>query len=294
MAVMSMTGYGKARQVIDGVEIQVEIKSVNHRYFDFSCRIPRGYTFLEDKLKTVVGKHISRGKIDLYLHISRLEGGSGQITYNAPLLENYLQMFSELKDKYAMRCELSVQDVLRLPEVVCNTQETVDEEQVTKNVLAVLEDALTSYDAMRAKEGERLKADCSSRLDTLISYLGAIQKASPLTLQKYRERLESKIRETLENTTIDESRILTEVALFADKIATDEETVRLESHIAQFHNMLKGAAEPIGKKLDFIVQEMNREVNTTGSKCNSLDITKIVVDAKAEIEKIREQIQNIE
>ena len=289
-----MTGFGKAQQVLAGKSISVEVKSVNHRYFDCNMHMPRSLNFLEEDAKKAVGAHISRGKIDLYIRLDFQETEGCEVVIDHPLLKSYLSAFETIGREYRLTGIKSVTDVARLPDVLTVQSVEMDEKELRDQILPVLEEALKHYDAMRITEGVRLAEDCLGKLDDIESAVSKIETLVPESLAAYRERLESKIREVVADRQIDEARILTEVAIFADKIAVDEEMVRLKSHIAQFRSLLTGAETPIGKKLDFLIQEMNREINTTGSKCSHIEITKIVVDVKAIIEKIREQIQNIE
>ena len=294
MNIKSMTGYGKAQKTIGGKVINVEIKSVNHRYFDFNSHNAKSFSFLEDKIKKVVSKHISRGKIDLYLYVEFVESDGSEVVVNRPLLESYIKAFDTMSETYALRNIGSVTDVFRIPDVLSVQCADLDEDQLTSEIMPILEEALDAYDTMRATEGKRLAEDCMMKLEHIEENVAKIEALVPESLAKYRTRLEKKIKEVLENREIDEARVLTEVAVFADKIAVDEEMVRLRSHIAQFKDYLLNSAQPIGKKIDFLIQEMNREINTTGSKCNHIEITSLVLEVKSEIEKIREQIQNIE
>ncbi len=294
MNIKSMTGYGKSQQAVEGKIINVEIKSVNHRYFDFNSHNSKSFSFMEETLKKTVSEHISRGKIDLYLYVEFVESDGSEVSINFPLLNSYVKAFDQLSEKYALRNISSVTDVFRIPDILSVQCAQLDEKQLASEILPVLEQALVSYDQMRMIEGERLAQDCLEKLDAIEQNVFKIEKLVPQSLAAYRTRLEGKIKEVLENREIDEARVLTEVAIFADKIAVDEEMVRLKSHIAQFRDYLQNATQPIGKKLDFLIQEMNREINTTGSKCNHIEITNLVLDVKSYIEKIREQIQNIE
>lgn len=294
MNIKSMTGYGKAQQTIGGKVINVEIKSVNHRYFDFNSHNAKSFSFMEDKMKKAVSSHISRGKVDLYLYVEFVESDGSEVMINRPLLKSYIKAFDELSTSYELRNISSVTDVFRIPDVLTIQCADLDEEQLAGEILPVLEQALQSYDTMRAVEGKRLADDCLNKLKHIEENVSKIERLVPESLANYKARLENKIREVLENREIDDARVLTEVAIFADKIAVDEEMVRLKSHIHQFKDYLQNSDQPIGKKLDFLIQEMNREINTTGSKCNHIEITSLVLEVKSEIEKIREQIQNIE
>ncbi|MCQ2417537.1 MAG: YicC family protein [Oscillospiraceae bacterium] len=295
----SMTGYGRAQKLIDGRDILVEIRSVNHRYYEFSARLPRTCMFLEEKLKSFLNGKISRGKVEVAVTITRPEGQEAQIVVNRSVAEGYVNALRSLNMELGndgqgwLRDDITLNSLLRLPDLFSVTKEQQNEDEVWKGVSEVAEEALASFLDMRQVEGGRLAADLSGKLDTLNCMLAQVEALEPGVAESYRNRLYTKITELLENTNIDEQRILMETAIFAEKTAIDEETVRLHSHIAQFRELLQ-SAEPIGRKLDFLVQEMNREVNTTGSKAQDLGITKLVVDMKSEIEKIREQIQNIE
>ncbi len=294
MNIKSMTGYGKAQQTIEGKIINVEIKSVNHRYFDFNSHNAKSFAFMEDKMKKAVSQHVSRGKIDLYLYVEFVESDGSEVKINRPLLKSYLDAFDSMSQEFNLKNVSSVTDVFRIPDVLSVQCSDLDEEELEREILPVLEQALQSYDAMRSIEGKRLAADCLEKLEHIEENIAKIEQLVPQSIANYRARLESKIHEVLENREIDDARVLTEVAIFSDKIAVDEEMVRLKSHIDQFKNYLYNSDQPIGKKVDFLIQEMNREINTTGSKCNHIEITSLVLDVKSEIEKIREQIQNIE
>jgi len=295
----SMTGYGRAQRLADGKEVLVEIRAVNHRYYEFSARLPRTCLYLEEKLKTFLNGKIARGKVEVSVTITRPEGKDAQIAVNRSVAEGYVQALRTLNTEMGTEGEPWLQDditlssLLRLPEIFTVTKEQDDEDAVWAVVSDAAAEALESFVQMRTAEGERLSADLSAKLDGLERMLGEVEAIEPSVAESYRARLYAKLTELLGDTNIDEQRILTETAIFAEKTAIDEETVRLHSHIAQFRELLQ-SAEPIGRKLDFLVQEMNREVNTTGSKAQELRITKLVVDMKSEIEKIREQIQNIE
>ena len=291
--IKSMTGYGRAQAISDGLDISFEIKSVNHRYFEFSSRVPRSYLFLEEKLKTFVKSKVSRGKIEAFLHITELEAEAADVVINKPLAEGYLKALKKLEDEFELRNDVSVMQIARLPEVLTVTKAEADEDAVWNTVKPIVEQAVENFILMREREGEKLKADVLSRGKTILENVSFIEERSPETVKEYTNRLSARIQEVLADKTIDESRILTEAAIFADKVAVAEETVRLRSHISQLGELLNGD-EAVGRKIDFLVQEMNREANTIGSKCQDVNITKKVLDIKSEIEKIREQIQNIE
>ena len=289
----SMTGYGNATQVLSNHEITVEIRSVNNRYFDCSVKLPRAYAFAEDAVKQAVKQGVSRGKIDVYVTINTPEGTDVKITVNRSVLEGYLSAFREICETYSIPDNTTVQSVSRLPDVFLVEKDKEDEERVLQDLLQVTAQAVEKYNIMRCNEGEALARDLSEKADGILSMVAEVERRMPEMVTAYRERLFAKMKETLESTTIDEARILQEAAIYADRVAVDEETVRLRSHIAQLKQMLLEDV-PIGRKLDFLLQEMNRETNTIGSKCNDLELTRVVVDIKSELEKIREQIQNIE
>ena len=288
-----MTGYGKASEIIDGLDITAEIKSVNHRYFEFSVKVPRGCAFLEEKIKRYVSSRVTRGKIDCSVIIDFTGEGDITVTPNKPVISGYLSALSEIGENYGIEGGIRLIDILHIPDALTVKTKALDEEKTAAAVLRVLEKAVDSFIEMRKTEGEKLKADVSTRLDTILSLVEKVEEQGPETLREYRERLYKKLKDVLEDRTVDESRVLTECAIFADKIAVDEETVRLRSHISQMKSLLE-SEEPAGKKMDFVVQEMNRETNTIGSKAQNVKIANTVVNIKAEIEKIREQIQNIE
>ena len=291
--IRSMTGYGRGQQLLHGRSITVEIRSVNHRYFEFSCRTPRGCAFLEDRLKRTLQQAISRGKVEVSLTLQTVESRGGAVAVDHALAGQYLTALRALAAEYNLTDDLTLSTVARLPDLftVCRGEE--DEEELAADVLSVLQEALDRFVAMREAEGERLRADVLSRLFTLEEHLAFVEERSPQTVAEYRARLTAKLNELLGGAVADEARILTEAAIVADRLAVDEETVRLHSHIAQLRGILDCAA-PVGRKLDFLVQEMNRETNTIGSKCSDTAIAGHVVEMKSEIEKIREQIQNIE
>ncbi len=291
--IRSMTGFGRCEDTIDGRDIIVEIKSVNHRYFEFSSRISRGYGFLDEKLKSYLQSQISRGKIDVYISIETLEDTDAQVLVNHSLASGYVSALRELAERYHLRDDISVSTVSRYTDIFTIHKTPDDEEIIWNSVKKVADRALDALIHMRETEGERLKTDVLQRTDTILRTVGQIEERSPQTVTEYEAKLKQRLAEMLADTNIDEQRILTEAAIFADKIAVAEETVRLRSHFEQCVKMLN-SDEAIGRKLDFIVQEMNREANTIGSKCVDSQIAYMVVDIKAEIEKIREQIQNIE
>ena len=291
--VKSMTGYGRARQERNGRNITVEVRSVNNRYLDCTVKMPRAYIFAEDAMKALVQKYISRGKVDVFVTVDAVTADQTVVQVNEPLARSYYQALSRLREMFSLEDELSASTLARFPDVLAVTKAEEDLEMISADICAVLEEALTAHRQMRSVEGEKLFSDIAGRADTIESVVAKVEERSPQTVSEYRTRLEAKMREVLQSTTIDESRILTEAAIFADKIAVDEETVRLRSHLSQLRTMLSGD-EPVGRKLDFLIQEVNRECNTIGSKCNDLTIARDVVNMKAEVEKIREQVQNIE
>ena len=291
--VKSMTGYGRAVETVNGREFTVELRSVNNRYLDCSVKLPRSLTFAEEAVKQAVKATISRGKVDVFITV-RSEGASDvKISLNAAMVEGYLAAMKQMVTDYGVRDDISVSVISRMPEVFTVEKPEVDEEQLLADLLGVLKQALASYDAMRAAEGRALENDLRSRGNTILELVSQVEAGNGQTVKDYRTRLYNKLQEVLANTSIDESRILTEAAIFADKVAVDEETVRLRSHLEQMNNMLTTGGA-IGRKLDFLLQEMNRESNTIGSKCSDVRLARIVVDIKAELEKIREQTQNIE
>ncbi len=291
--IRSMTGFGRCEDTINGCDIVVEIKSVNHRYFEFSSRISRGYGFLDEKLKSYLQSKVSRGKIDVYVSIEALEDTDAQVLVNHSLAAGYISALRELAERYHLCDDISVSTVSKYSDIFTIHKAPEDEEIVWASVRSVADRALDALIHMRETEGERLKADVLQRTENILRIVGQIEERSPQTVMEYQQKLEQRLAEMLGGSNIDEQRILTEAAVFADKVAVAEETVRLRSHFDQCTKMLN-SDEAIGRKLDFIVQEMNREANTIGSKCVDSQIAYMVVDIKAEIEKIREQIQNIE
>lgn len=289
----SMTGYGRAQKILSGRDILVEIRSVNHRYYEYSSRIPRTYNYIDEKLKALLKNSISRGKVEVAVTINSIESKDTEIAINKAVAEGYVQALRSISDELGLEDDLTLSKMMKLPDIFTIQKTPDDEEQVWNDVAQVAEEAVAKFVEMRTTEGQRLKTDITEKADGILRMVMEVERLSPITVENYRSRLFRKLSEILESKEVDEQRILTEAAVFAEKIAVDEETVRLRSHISQLKNMLS-SDEAVGRKLDFIVQEMNREVNTIGSKAQDLNITKIVVDMKAEIEKIREQIQNIE
>ena len=291
--VKSMTGYGRAREMRGGRDITVEVRSVNNRYLDCTVKMPRAYIFAEDAIKSRVQKAVSRGKVDVFVTIDATGADETVVAVNEPLARGYYDALMRLKDTFGLEGTVTPDMLARFPDVLTVTKAEEDLESVAGDICAVLDEALEAYNAMRAVEGVKLCEDIAGRVTTIETVVGKVEERSPQTVAAYREKLTARMQEVLQSTTIDESRILTEAAIFADKIAVDEETVRLRSHIAQLRTMLK-SDQPVGRKLDFLIQEVNRECNTIGSKCNDLTIAQDVVNMKAEVEKIREQVQNIE
>jgi uncharacterized protein (TIGR00255 family) len=288
-----MTGYGRAVETVNGREFTVELRSVNNRYLDCSVKLPRSVSFAEEAVKQAVKQSVSRGKVDVFISIKSENSDDTKISLNASVLEGYLSAMRQMVADFDVRDDISVSTVSRLPEVFTVEKPEVDEEQLKVDLMSVVEKALAGYDAMRCTEGKALDADLRSRGNTILELVSQVEAGNAQTVIDYRARLENKLREVLSNTSIDESRILTEAAIFADKVCVDEETVRLRSHLQQMNTMLSGGGA-VGRKLDFLLQEMNREANTIGSKCTDVNLARIVVDIKAELEKIREQTQNIE
>ena len=288
-----MTGYGRAVQLLNGREITVELRSVNNRYLDCTVKLPRIFSFAEDPIRQLVKQRVARGKVDVFVSVNFEALSDVDIRVNRPVLEGYLAAMKSIAADYDVRDDVSVCALSRLPDVFTVQKQQQDEEQAVQDLLAVTGEAIDAFNAMREREGEALANDLRSRAGTILGLVEKIEARSPITLAEYRERLTARMNEVLENTQIDEARILTEAAIYADKIAVDEETVRLRSHLAQLETMLDTGG-PIGRKLDFLMQEMNREINTVGSKANDLEQAKTVVEVKAELEKIREQMQNIE
>ena len=291
--VKSMTGYGRAVETVNGREFTVEIRSVNNRYLDCTVKLPRSVSFAEEAVKAAVKAAVSRGKVDVFISVRSETEADVQVTLNKPVLEGYLAAMRQMVSDYGVKDDISVSTLSRMSDVFVVDKPKADEDQLKADLLSVVEKALEAYDAMRVAEGLALENDLRSRAATILELVAQVEEQNPKTVSDYRKRLEEKMREVLENKSIDESRILTEAAIFADKVAVDEETVRLRSHLEQMDEMLSGNGG-IGRKLDFLLQEMNREANTTGSKCSDVKVARIVVDIKAELEKIREQTQNIE
>ena len=293
--IKSMTGFGRCRTVLHGREISVEIKSVNHRFFEFSCRTPKGYGFLDDKLKTLVNSRVSRGKIDMFVTVGTAEDTPAEVKINHSLVSGYINAMKEISETYGIENDVTVTAISRFPDVYTVSKAPENEEEITADVLEAANTAIDGFIAMREAEGEKMKADILGRAEVILATVDEIDERSPQTVKEYEERLLDRINRTLQdyNINIDEQRVLTEVAVFADKVAVAEETVRLRSHFAQLSKIMESQT-PIGREIDFIIQEINREANTIGSKVQDAEIAHKVVKIKSEIEKMREQIQNIE
>lgn len=291
--IRSMTGYGSAKGTVDGLEFTVELKSVNNRFLDTSVRLPRSFLFAEDMIKSGIQKHITRGKVDVFVTMDNTGSGEMQVKINENLAKGYIEAVRSLAEQYGLPNDLTALSVSRFPDVLSVEKRELDAAAISEGLSAILENALQDFDRMRLREGEKLRDDVLSRLKTIDKLVALIEKNAPQTVEEYRRRLELKMAEVLGTAGIDENRILSEAAIFADRVAVDEETVRLRSHMAQLDGMIRGES-PIGRKIDFLVQEFNREANTIGSKCQNMQISYVVVELKSEIEKIREQIQNIE
>lgn len=289
----SMTGYGRAVKVFDDFEITVELKSVNHRFFEFFAKTPRQYAFLEERLKKLFSSEINRGKVEAYVSVTAVGVPEETVSPNFDVIKSYVTALHDVGSRLSIPDDISLSHVLRIPDAFSVTKREDDEEALWSEVKATADEALKAFVSMREVEGEKLRSDILLKLEEIEKSVETIEKRSPEVTAQYRERLYSKLSEILHDKNIDEQRILTEAAIFADKTAVDEETVRLRSHIGQCRDILC-ENEPIGKRLDFLIQEFNREVNTIGSKCNDLEITKLVLGMKNAVEKIREQIQNIE
>ena len=288
-----MTGYGRGEAVLHDRTITVEVRAVNNRYLDCAVKIPRLYVFAEEAIKAQVQSQVGRGKVDVFVTIDATAADKVAVTLNRPVVDGYYAALTQMRETYDLAEPVSLSLLSRFPDVFLVEKEQGDADVIAGDILQVLSQALTDFNAMRAREGAKLADDVRAKAGTIASLVTQVEQRSPETVAAYREKLRQRMEEVLENTQIDESRILTEAALFADKVAVDEETVRLRSHLAQLEEMLQ-AEGPIGRKLDFLIQEFNREANTIGSKCSDVALSRVVVDLKGEIEKIREQVQNIE
>ncbi|MGN0628207.1 MAG: YicC/YloC family endoribonuclease [Oscillospiraceae bacterium] len=291
--IRSMTGYGAAEEILNGRNIRVEIKSVNHRYFEFSAKVPRSFGFLEERMKRLLSDNISRGKVDVGVFIQTVDGITEEISINKEVVKSYVEALRSVKDEFDLADDLTLSAVAKFPDAFTVVKAETDEEELWSDVKAVAEKAVAAFVAMREAEGEKMKADVLEKAAFIEEKVAFVEKRSPETVKEYRERLYAKMREVLENSQIDDARIVQEAAIYSDKVAVDEETVRLRSHLSQLRKIVD-MSEPVGRKLDFLIQEVNRETNTIGSKCSDVEIAQVVVDIKSEIEKIREQIQNIE
>lgn len=289
-----MTGYGRARREVHKRDITVEVRAVNNRYLDCGVKMPRMYAFAEDAVKQCVQKAVSRGKVDVFITVDASAADVAKVTVNKELAAQYaaaLNTLAELCGPTAYR--VTPDQLARFPDVLTVTKADEDLEEVSGDLCAVLEEALAAFNAMRAVEGAKLAEDIENRLDNILSYTARVEERSPETVAEYRRKLTARMQEVLQSAAVDEQRILTEAAVYADKVAVDEETVRLRSHVSQLRGMLQ-SDEPMGRKMDFLIQEVNRESNTIGSKCNDVEIAQVVVGLKAEVEKMREQVQNVE
>ena len=291
--IKSMTGYGSAKGTVEGLEVQVELRSVNNRYLDTSVRLPRSFLFAEEMVKADVQRHISRGKVDVFVSVDASGAGDMTVRVNEGLLKGYVEAVRHIAQEYGLSDDLTAQSVSRFPDVLTVEKKDLDAEAISAGMEKIVEQALRDFDAMRLREGEKLREDVLSRLAAIDALVRRVEETAPETVAAYRSRLGQKMAEVLGSAGIDENRILAEAAIYADHIAVDEETVRLRSHMSQMTGMINGES-PIGRKLDFLIQEFNREANTIGSKCQNSEIAHVVVELKSEIEKIREQIQNIE
>ena len=291
--IRSMTGYGAAEEILNGRDIRVEIKSVNHRYFEYSARVPRSCGFVEERMKRLLSGAISRGKVEVGITIQTVEGVDEAISINRDVVKNYVEALRSVKNEFDLADDLSLSSVAKLPDVFTMVKTETDEEALWSDIEAVAKKALAAFVEGREAEGERLKADILQKIAFIEEKVSFVEQRSPETVKEYRTRLYDKMREVLEGSLIDESRILQEAAIYADKVAVDEETVRLRSHMQELRETLD-KSEPVGKSLDFRIQEVNRETNTIGSKCSDAAVTDTVIEMKKTVEKIREQIQNIE
>ncbi|MBE6768695.1 MAG: YicC family protein [Ruminococcaceae bacterium] len=291
--IRSMTGFGRAQEHVAGMDVTVEIRSVNHRYFECATRLPRAYGFLDEKLKNFLQTKVTRGKVDVSVYIDLTDVPGTEVVVNKALAEAYLKAGAELESAFGLKNDMTVRTVAQYPDVLTVRRAAEDEDAVWTAVRSVAEEALVRFVEMREREGAKMREDILARRDTLLSAVAFVEERSPVLVREYMDKLEGRMRDLLDGTAVDESRLLTEAGLIADKLAVAEETVRLHSHLEQLEQLVN-SNEPVGRKLDFLVQEINREVNTTGSKIQDLQVTRVVVDMKSEIEKIREQIQNIE
>ena len=293
IVIKSMTGYGRARETLNKRDITVEVRSVNNRYLDCTVKMPRMYAFAEDAVKQHVQKAISRGKVDVFITVDASAADVAKVTVNRELAAQYAAALGELAEVCGVEPHVTPEQLSRFPDVLAVTKADEDLDTVSADLCTVLDEALAAYNTMRAVEGAKLAEDIGNRLTYIENYTSQVEERSPQTVAEYRAKLTARMQEVLQSTTIDEQRILTEAAIYADKVAVDEETVRLRSHVAQLRTMI-ASDEPMGRKMDFLIQEVNRESNTIGSKCNDVAIAQVVVGLKAEVEKMREQVQNVE
>lgn len=290
---LSMTGYGSAKGSVEGQEITVELKSVNNRYLDCSVRLPRNFLFAEDTVKQAVSAGVSRGKVDVFVSAQASQDSGTVVSVNEELARGYRDAVARIAETLGLECGLNAFSLARFPDVLTVERRELDKDKAAAALSEITAKAVEEFNAMREREGERLRRDMLGKLETIEGLVSVVEERSPQTVKEYRERLEARLRDILADRSLDEQRVITEAAIFADRTAVDEETVRLRSHIAQFRTMLEEGS-PIGRKMDFLVQEFNRESNTIGSKCSDASLAKVVVDLKSEIEKIREQLQNVE
>lgn len=290
---LSMTGYGSAKGSVEGQEITVELKSVNNRYLDCSVRLPRNFLFAEDTVKQAVSAGVSRGKVDVFVSAQASQDSGTVVSVNEELARGYRDAVARIAETLGLESGLNAFSLARFPDVLTVERRELDKDKAAAALSEITAKAVEEFNAMREREGERLRRDMFGKLETIEGLVSVVEERSPQTVKEYRERLEARLRDILADRSLDEQRVITEAAIFADRTAVDEETVRLRSHIAQFRTMLEEGS-PIGRKMDFLVQEFNRESNTIGSKCSDASLAKVVVDLKSEIEKIREQLQNVE
>ena len=291
--IKSMTGFGSAKGTVEGVEVTVELKSVNNKFLDTTVKLPRSFLFAEETVKSAVQSHISRGKVDVFVTVNSSMADDMEVRVNEPLLKGYLEALNGVAERYGLPNDITTMGICRYPDVLTAEKKELDNDAVAQGIRELTEAALCDFDAMRIREGDKLREDVLSKLSTIGELVTKVEETAPQTVAAYRERLLAKLNEVLSSAAVDENRVIAEAAIFADKVAVDEETVRLRSHMDQLKLML-GQGSPIGRKIDFLIQEFNREANTIGSKCQNKDISYVVVELKSEIEKIREQIQNIE
>lgn len=290
---LSMTGYGSAKGSVEGQEITVELKSVNNRYLDCSVRLPRNFLFAEDTVKQAVSAGVSRGKVDVFVSAQASQDSGTVVSVNEELARGYRDAVARIAETLGLESGLNAFSLARFPDVLTVERRELDKDKAAAALSEITAKAVEEFNAMREREGERLRRDMLGKLETIEGLVSVVEERSPQTVKEYRERLEARLRDILADRSLDEQRVITEAAIFADRTAVDEETVRLRSHIAQFRTMLEEGS-PIGRKMDFLVQEFNRESNTIGSKCSDASLAKVVVNLKSEIEKIREQLQNVE